>query len=173
MSSTCHSSWAVVPVTHMEVASQKMTAILQFTIINRAQAIFWRSGRMYSTCVFWWDWDETSLCACVCLQFVYVSMHRHVLWRQPENTSVLLIFIVIQTHSSHAHSEAPNKFHPPESSIQTSTTTPAGFSLYSLLRVVFHFLCFSPPRLSFPLSFCLLLLLLCHFLPLWSKKERP
>lgn len=74
------------------------------------------------------------------------------------------------------HTPAPERFPLSESSVQTSTTSPAGVSsssLHSLLLLVSHFLCFCLPRLSFPLSFCPLLLLLCHFLPLWSKKGRP
>lgn len=79
-------------------------------------------------------------------------------------------------HTSHAHTTLPNKFPLLESSIRTNTAAPAGFSSSSfrgLLLLVSHFLCFYLPRLSFPLSFCPLLLLLCHFLPLWSKKGGP
>lgn len=90
--------------------------------------------------------------------------------------SVLLSVLVTQMPTSHAHTLLPNKFPLLESSIQTGMAAPAGFSSSSfraLLLLVSHFLCFYLPRLSFPLSFCPLLLLLCHFLPLWSKKGGP
>lgn len=72
--------------------------------------------------------------------------------------SVLLSVIVIQMHTSHAHTTLPNKFPLLESSIRISTAAPAGFSSSSfrgLLLLVSHFLCFYLPRLSFPLSFFL------------------
>lgn len=81
---------------------------------------------------------------------------------------VLQSVVLIKTHTSHVYTPAPNPFPLPESSVQTSTTTPAGVSSSSLRSLLLSSPTFSCRDLVFLFpSVCSLFYcaIFCHFGP--------